>query len=57
MKCHITTEDATKIVEEISPEMTVITHFGMQMILKGPTHEARIIKKKPGSTLLLLPME
>jgi len=47
-KGHMTTEDAVKIVEEADPEMVVTTHFGMKMIFKGPTHEARMIEEKTG---------
>ena len=45
-KGHMTTNDAIKIVEESIPEMVVITHFGMQMIFKGPAHEAKLIEQK-----------
>lgn len=45
-KGHMTTEDAIRIVEEAKPEMAVLTHFGMQMIFKGPDSEARLVEKK-----------
>jgi len=45
---HMTTDDAIKIIEETQPEMALITHFGMQMILKGPEREAELIEKKTG---------
>lgn len=47
-KGHMTTEDAVKIVEEVSPEMAVLTHFGMKMIFKGPASEAEYIQRKTG---------
>jgi len=47
-KGHMTTDDAIKIVEEAVPEMAVITHFGMQMIFKGPAREAKLIEQKTG---------
>lgn len=47
-KGHMTTEDAIKIIEETSPEKAVLTHFGMQMIFKGPAREARFIEEKTG---------
>jgi len=47
-KGHMTTEDAIKIIEEASPEKAVLTHFGMQMIFKGPAREARFIEEKTG---------
>ena len=47
-KGHMTTDDAIKIVEEAKPEMAVLTHFGMQMIFKGPDNEAKLVEKKTG---------
>ena len=47
-KGHMTTDDAVKIIEEAKPEMAVLTHFGMQMIFKGPSNEAKIIQQKTG---------
>ncbi len=45
-KGHMTTDDAVKIIEETKPEMAVLTHFGMQMIFRGPASEAKIIQRK-----------
>lgn len=47
-KGHMTTDDAVKIVEEARPETAVITHFGMKMIFRGPTREAKLIEQKTG---------
>jgi phosphoribosyl 1,2-cyclic phosphodiesterase len=47
-KGHMTTDDAIKIVEEASPEMVVMTHFGMQMIFSGPYREAKSIEQRTG---------
>jgi phosphoribosyl 1,2-cyclic phosphodiesterase len=47
-KGHMTTNDAIKIIEETRPEYAVLTHFGMQMIFKGPASEAKLIKEKTG---------
>jgi len=47
-KGHMTTEDAIKIVEEAKPEMAILTHFGMQMIFKGPDSEAKHVEEKTG---------
>jgi phosphoribosyl 1,2-cyclic phosphodiesterase len=47
-KGHMTTDDAIKIIEETRPEMVLITHFGMQMILKGPEREAELIEEETG---------
>jgi ribonuclease BN (tRNA processing enzyme) len=47
-KGHMTTDDAIRIVEEAGPEQVVLTHFGMQMIFKGPVSEAKLIEKRTG---------
>jgi len=47
-KGHMTSDDAVKIIEEAKPEMAVLTHFGMQMIFKGPANEAKLIQQKTG---------
>lgn len=47
-KGHMTTNDAIKIIEETRPEQAVLTHFGMQMIFKGPAREAKLIEEKTG---------
>lgn len=45
---HLCTDDAIKIIEDVRPEMAIITHFGMQMIFRGPEKEAEIVEKKTG---------
>jgi len=47
-KGHMTTDDAIKIIEATHPEQAVLTHFGMQMIFKGPAREAKVIEEKTG---------
>ena len=47
-KGHMTTDDALKIVDEARPEMALLTHFGMQMIFRGPEKEAKTIQEKTG---------
>ncbi len=47
-KGHMTTADAAKVIKEIRPQMAVLTHFGLQMIMKGPAREAVLIEKKTG---------
>lgn len=47
-KGHMTTNDAIKIIEETHPEQAILTHFGMQMIFKGPAREAKLIEKETG---------
>jgi phosphoribosyl 1,2-cyclic phosphodiesterase len=44
----MTTNDAIKIVKEARPEQAVLTHFGMQMIFKGPASEAKLIEEETG---------
>lgn len=44
----MTTNDAIKIIEEAYPEHAILTHFGMQMIFKGPAGEAKLIEKETG---------
>jgi phosphoribosyl 1,2-cyclic phosphodiesterase len=45
-KGHMTTNDAIRILEAARPEKAILTHLGMQMILKGPASEARLIEEK-----------
>jgi len=47
-KGHMTTNDAIRIIKEAHPEQAVLTHFGMQMIFKGPAREAKLIEKETG---------
>jgi len=45
-KGHMTTDDAIRIIEQARPEQAALTHFGMQMIFKGPAKEARHIEEE-----------
>lgn len=45
---HMTTDDAIRIIEDVRPKMAIITHFGMQMIYRGPEREAELIERKTG---------
>ena len=47
-KTHMCTEDAIKLIEEVKPELAVITHFGQKMINANPMLEAREIQKRTG---------
>jgi ribonuclease BN (tRNA processing enzyme) len=47
-KGHMTTDDVVNVVREANPEMAVITHFGMLMIAKGPSREAKLIARETG---------
>jgi phosphoribosyl 1,2-cyclic phosphodiesterase len=45
-KGHMTTNDAIRILKVARPEKAILTHLGVQMILKGPAGEARLIEEK-----------
>lgn len=45
-KGHMTTDDAIRIVEESRPEQAVLTHLGMQMLMRGPEKEAKLIQER-----------
>ncbi len=45
---HMTTDDAIKIVIAVKPKFVVLTHFGMRMIFRGPSREARQMVRETG---------
>jgi phosphoribosyl 1,2-cyclic phosphodiesterase len=45
-KGHMTSDDAMKIVEEVRPKQVVLTHLGMQMLIRGPEREAKLIEEE-----------
>jgi phosphoribosyl 1,2-cyclic phosphodiesterase len=47
-KTHMCTEDAIKLIEEVKPELAIVTHFGQKMINANPMVEAREIQKRTG---------
>ncbi len=47
-KGHMTTDDAIKIAEEAKPELAVLTHLGMQMIIRDPNNEAKQLQNQTG---------
>jgi phosphoribosyl 1,2-cyclic phosphodiesterase len=47
-KGHMSTDDAVKIINEVRPEMAVMTHLGTLMIMKGPDSEASFIQESTG---------
>ncbi len=49
-KGHMSTDDAVKIVNEVRPEVAVMTHLGTLMIIKGPDSEASLIQESTGIT-------
>ena len=42
------TEEAIKLIDEVRPELAIITHFGAKMIRANPLQQAREIQKKTG---------
>jgi len=46
-KGHMTTDDALRILEVARPEVSVLTHFGMEMIFKSKM-EAELLEKRVG---------
>lgn len=47
-KTHMCTDDAIKLIEEVKPELAIITHFGAKMLRANPLYEAREIQKRTG---------
>jgi phosphoribosyl 1,2-cyclic phosphodiesterase len=45
IKGHLCTDEAIKILNELRPELCVITGFGMRMIYSNPENEARFIEE------------
>jgi phosphoribosyl 1,2-cyclic phosphodiesterase len=47
-KGHMSTDDATRILEAVRPELAVMTHLGMSMLQQGPENEGRTIQDRTG---------
>ncbi len=45
---HLNTRYALKIIQQVKPELAVITHFGMQMLNANPENEAKWIEGQCG---------
>lgn len=45
-------EDAIKIINEVKPKLTVITHFGIDFLRADPLYEIRDIKKETESQVI-----
>ena len=45
---HLSTKEAAKIVEEIKPEIAILTHFGLKMIEENPDFQADWVWKETG---------
>lgn len=46
---HLCTEDAVKIIKQAKPELAVLTHFGMKMIVRNPAKQAQWVEKETGT--------
>lgn len=44
----MSTDDAVRIVDEVRPELAIMTHLGMSMLREGPEKEAKLIQGKTG---------
>ncbi|MBO8130773.1 MAG: MBL fold metallo-hydrolase [Candidatus Marinimicrobia bacterium] len=49
---HLCIDDVCKIIKEIKPEKTVLTHFGMTMIKAKPWEVANILSKELGREVI-----
>jgi len=49
---QLNSEDAIRIIKEINPKLTIITHFGLKMIKADPLYEAREIQKQTGCQVI-----
>jgi phosphoribosyl 1,2-cyclic phosphodiesterase len=45
---HMTSDDAARIISLVRPEVAVLTHFGLKMLMNGPERQAKSIEEKTG---------
>ncbi len=45
---HMCTEDAAELAEKTSPEVAILTHFGMKLLHEGADRQSRYIEKQSG---------
>jgi ribonuclease BN (tRNA processing enzyme) len=45
---HLNSKDAIELVKNVSPNLVIITHFGVKMLSSDPLYEAREIHKETG---------
>lgn len=43
---HMCTEDYINLIDEVRPEIAILTHFGMKMIFAPPEKEARQVAER-----------
>jgi phosphoribosyl 1,2-cyclic phosphodiesterase len=48
VRYHMCTEDAATLVNEIRPEIAVMTHFGSKLVHEGAGKQARFVQEKTG---------
>lgn len=48
IKGHMSTYDFTKLVEEVSPKLAIMTHLGMKMLINDAKKEANTVKEQTG---------
>jgi ribonuclease BN (tRNA processing enzyme) len=51
-KDYLNVEDAEKIIQKLSPQLTILTGFGTKMIQAEPLYEARELQKSTGSQVI-----
>ena len=51
-KGNLNSEDAIKFIDIVKPRLTVITHFGIDMLRQNPLSEARLIERKTRSQII-----
>jgi len=49
---NLCSEDAVKIIKKVNPKLTIITHFGKEMIEADPIYEAREMQKQTGCQVI-----
>ena len=49
---HLCVDEVRRIIEEVRPEVTILTHFGMTMIQANPGKVAEQLSKETGLTVL-----
>ncbi len=45
---HLSTKEAAKIVEKVKPEVAILSHFGLKMLMENPEYQADWIWKETG---------
>lgn len=48
----LSSDDCVSIIKKVNPKITILTHFGMNMLKANPIYEAREIQKKTDSVVV-----